>query len=435
MKRSRIFIAILLMFRGGGSVLLGDTAEVRSSSRDSYSQQQVKTLKDYDGFKPRDLKLSQFGGRTDKKENATGFFHAKEIDGRWWLVDPDGFLFLSVGVNSVADGTARTSATPVATNSNWIVRTSGMLHDAGFNTLGCWSDGPAFSRAGHPMPYCLRWSFMSSYRSERKHRYPGTGAAEAIYPFDPEFEAFCDERAKSLEETKNDPWLLGHFSDNELPFHESDIVTRYLSFPEGDPCHQAAAKFMAGRGGGKPDKKDDREFLEMVVSEYYRKVNTAIKQHDPNHLFIGSRFHGLALDSPAIFQGAGKYADVISVNYYHRWTPERDRIQNWSKLAGKPILISEWYAMAGDAGVPNNTGAGWIVRTQADRALFYQNFSLSLLANPGCVGWHWFKYRDSDQNNPGLVNRAFEPYAPLLQSMKEVNRQLYPLSDFMTQEQ
>lgn len=412
----------------------GATVEARSSPGDAYTPHEVKTLNGYDGFMPREVKLDPYGGRTDRKEKATGFFHAREVAGRWWLVDPEGCLFLSIGVNSVADGAAAATRAPAGTDSNWVERTAGMLHEAGFNTLGCWSDGPAFRRAGHPLPYCLRWNFMSSYRGERKRRYPGTGTAEAIYPFDPEFEVFCDERAKALEETKDDPWLLGHFSDNELPFHESGIVARYLAFPGDDPCHRAAAKFMADRGGGKPDKKDDRAFLELVVGEYYRKANAAIKRHDPNHMFLGSRFHGLALASPSLFQGAGKYADVISVNYYHRWTPENDRIRTWSKLAGKPILITEWYAMAGDAGLPNSTGAGWIVRTQADRARFYQHFTLSLLDNPGCIGWHWFKYRDGDQNNPGMVNRANEPYAPLLQAMKDVNRQVYPLADFLRAE-
>lgn len=407
------------------------TVEARSSPQGNYSPQPVKTLNAYNGFKPQEVKLSPYGGRTDRTDKASGFFRTKEVDGRWWLIDPEGCLFLSVGINSVADGAAGPSEPPTAVSTNWVERTAAMLHEAGFNTLGCWSDGPAFRQAGHPLPYCLRWNFMSNYRSQRKHRYPGTGTAEALYPFDPEFETFCDQHAQSLEATKDDPWLLGHFSDNELPFHENGIVSRYLSFPDNDPCHQAAATFMAALKGGKPSKEDDRAFLELVVSEYYRKVNAAIKRHDPNHLFMGSRFHGQALASPALFRGAGKYADVISVNYYHRWTPENDRIRGWSKLAGKPILISEWYAMAGDAGVPNSSGAGWIVRTQADRAQFYQHFTLSLLGNPGCVGWHWFKYRDGDQNNPGVVSRTFQPYTLLLQAMWEVNRQVYALADFM----
>lgn len=38
------------------------------------------------------------------------------------------------------------------------------------------------------------------------------------------------------------------------------------------------------------------------------------------------------------------------------------------------------------------SGAGFRVRTQRDRGLFYQNLCLGMRGNPNCVGWHWFKY-------------------------------------------
>lgn len=41
-----------------------------------------------------DEKLSIYGGRLDRRVKATGFFHPTRIDGRWWLVDPEGCLFI-----------------------------------------------------------------------------------------------------------------------------------------------------------------------------------------------------------------------------------------------------------------------------------------------------------------------------------------------------
>ncbi len=281
------------------------------------------------------------------------------------------------------------------------------------------------------MAYCLRWNFMASYEAGRKKKYPTPANSGVIFPFDPDFESYCDRRAQGPEKTRNDPWLLGHFSDNELPFTEKGIVERYLKLPPADPSHEAAQNFLAARGHTRPMPGDDRDFLQLVVSEYYRKVATAIKKHDPNHLFLGSRFHGLGLSSSSPFVGAGPYTDIVSVNYYHRWTPENTRIENWSRLAGKPILITEWYAKAADSGLPNQSGAGFPVKTQHDRALFYQNFTLTLLQNPACVGWHWFKYRDGTDNNPGVVNAKGVPYTSLLDSMKEINTQLYPLAEML----
>ena len=51
----------------------------------------------------------------------------------------------------------------------------------------------------------------------------------------------------------------------------------------------------------------------------------------------------------------------------------------WNRESGRPIIITEWYAKGMDSGLPNRSGAGWIVKTQADRGRFYQNFTLGLV--------------------------------------------------------
>lgn len=47
---------------------------------------------------------SKYGGYKQKQLEATGFFRTEKVDGRWWLVDPEGYLFLSVGVDCVNYG-------------------------------------------------------------------------------------------------------------------------------------------------------------------------------------------------------------------------------------------------------------------------------------------------------------------------------------------
>jgi hypothetical protein len=94
-----------------------------------------------------------------------------------------------------------------------------------------------------------------------------------------------------------------------------------------------------------------------------------------------------------------------------------------------------------DSGLANITGAGWTVKTQKDRGRFYQNFTLGLLNEPGCVGWHWFKYIDNDptntkadpsnlDSNKGIVTSLYEPYPDLLEMMRSLNRNAYALRDF-----
>jgi len=86
----------------------------------------------------------------------------------------------------------------------------------------------------------------------------------------------------------------------------------------------------------------------------------------------------------------------------------------------------------------NKTGAGWLVKTQTDRGIHYQNFCMELLKAPNCVGWHWFRYQDNDPTDPsadesnrdsnkGLVSFRYNPYLPLLEKMKMLNLNKYEL--------
>jgi len=123
--------------------------------------------------------------------------------------------------------------------------------------------------------------------------------------------------------------------------------------------------------------------------------------------------------------------DIISINCYNVWTPTKTSMDMWS-AGNKPFFITEFYAKAEDAGLPNDTGAGWLVPTQLDRARFFENFTLALIEHPGCVGFHHFKYNDDDGSNKGLVNEAFKWYDILKNSFFKVARDIYGLREFLT---
>jgi hypothetical protein len=47
------------------------------------------------------------------------------------------------------------------------------------------------------------------------------------------------------------------------------------------------------------------------------------------------------------------------------------------------------------------------------------------------VGWHWFKYSgDGDGFQKGIVSREYEPHTDILELMRQVNRQVYPLVEY-----
>ena len=106
-------------------------------------QENCRTLEDLSKFVPQEkAELSQYGGWIKKKFDRTGFFHAFKDDQRWWLVDPEGYAFFSLGVNSVNLGIKKRTTPANEEEIAWGEKTSAMLRDFGFNTLGCWSDAP-----------------------------------------------------------------------------------------------------------------------------------------------------------------------------------------------------------------------------------------------------------------------------------------------------
>jgi hypothetical protein len=292
---------------------------------------------------------------------------------------------------------------------------------------------------------------MSGYGKKRGGtiQLPGnTGYPnQCIFVFDPEFETYCDERAKELVNYANDTNLFGYFSDNEMPLG-LDNLQGYLTLEnKSDPGYLVASKWLEQKGISieKITEKDKAEFAGIVADKYFSVVSKAIKKYDPNHLYLGSRLHGGAKKVDAIVAAAGKYCDILSINYYGSWSLDPLMIDMWNRVGKKPFIITEFYTKAMDVGLANTSGAGFTVRTQKDRGIAYQHFTLSLLASKSCVGWHYFKYQDNDPTaknvdpsntdaNKGIVNNNFEYYKPLVKLMKELNDNKYNLIAFLESE-
>ena len=183
----------------------------------------------------------------------------------------------------------------------------------------------------------------------------------------------------------------------------------------------------------------NNEFAGIVAEKYYKAVKEAVMKVDDKLLYLGTRLHGTPKYMEGVVRAAGKYCDVISINYYSRWSPElTTAIADWASWADKPFLVSEFYTKGvEDSDLNNQSGAGYSVPTQNERAYAYQHFTLGLLEAKNCIGWHWFKYQDDDGTdnsskpaNKGLYDNSYQLFPYLSFFARELNFNAYDLIQY-----
>ncbi len=419
----------------------------------------AKTVDRLPGFEPsQEPQLSVYGGWMNQKFEATGFFRTQKVNDRWWIIDPEGYSYIHKAVVAFRPGLSenmkRSFDDLFEDNQHWAQSQTRLLRKYGFNGAGAWSAVDILREMEQPPVYTLIVSPMASYRREHIQQFGGRYEQagwqgyryDLVMVFDPEFDEHIENTLKPIVKYKEDKFLLGYFTDNELPW-VNDALDRHLKFlGEDEHGHIAARKWLNERKGFEAGLDDitheDRiAFSGFYFETYVRKVTEVLRKYDPNHMYLGCRFNQereQELTNPEIFRVAGKYMDIISINHYRKWEPDQEMLSNWGEWSGKPFLITEWYTKGEDSGLPNHTGAGWNVPTQLDRGYFYQNFTIELLNSKYCVGWHWFKYMDNDpenihadpsnrDSNKGIVTIEYKPYLPLLEQMKEVNDNVHSL--------
>ena len=443
-------------------------ARKNSQATSEWSTWQAYTLDCIEGFVPGapEPETDRFGGwKTGTDYGATGFFRVQKIGSRWWMITPEGNLYLSKGVTSFAPGNSDRSKAELAsrfgTVSEWAMQEISWLKETGFNSVGSWSRDSEILRLddSEKIPYCVIVSPMGALNGamkscgEEKDGYAAAGWEG--YPYDfacvfhPDFDRYVEEKISVISKYRDDPYCIGYFTDNEIPWKDYALDRCLEEWPATHINHIKAQEWLdarKGRTGVSLDEAtdDDRKaFIAYCLDIYLQKVTAALKKYDPNHLYLGCRFNQwkYELVNEEIFKVAGRYMDVISLNHYQKWEPDETAMRNWEAWSGKPFMVTEYYVKGEDSGLPNATGAGWNVRTQTERGYFFQNFTRVLVKGGTCVGWHWFKYMDNDpedtsadpsnrDSNKGMVQWNYNRWVPLVESMDEFNHNVWNLAEF-----
>lgn len=237
---------------------------------------------------------SRFGGwAAGPKLEATGRFRVEKYDGKWWMVDPEGYLFWSHGVVRVTPSTAITPLDgrhfyfeelpqkgsefeqfyythDALLKPYYAARNLNETYD--FSSANCYRKyGPdykaVFAELAH---HRLRsWGLNTIANSSdkdiclldktpyidrlevRSKPIEGTGGQWLPFmdPFDPSFEECVKRQLLSHQREIQDPWLLGLFVDNEIHW--------------GDVCYLARCTVKAPE-----DQAAKKEFVKVLKARY-----------------------------------------------------------------------------------------------------------------------------------------------------------------------
>ncbi len=405
-------------------------------------------------------RYDNLGGLMSVSSEPRSFFYIEQINDVWWFIDPGGKAFISKGVNHIsytADFSpalkyspyAKTTQEKYGTQKEWATETAQRLRAWGFNTIGAWSNE---IMRNQQIPYTVILNIASR---------AGGDWEKGVFPdvYSSKFRQAARHLAQTqCQKRRDDIYLLGYFTDNELRWgpdwrSQESLLISYLKFKPKTDGNEKAIEFLNERYPDikafnqawgidvesydqvtqlkeipKSQKRQDDEdaFQEQIARQYFIICRDAIKKYDPNHLILGCRFAGYA--PKPVLLGMKDSVDAISYNSYS-YRPPDNLLKRIYDITGKPILIGEFSFKAMDSGLPNTKGAGKAVKTQKDRAAGFTGYVSDLMKLPYMIGYHWFEYTDEpaegrfdgENSNYGVVNIKDEPWEILTEEMTRTN--------------
>ena len=419
----------------------------------SMEQLQKEWAEEDDSLQAGDFKHCEYGGYIDTKAEATGFFRVEEIDGKWWFVDPDGHLYLSVYIPGIGSGGFPTRAEgredyytalppedltfPRFRNrfkkpasfyawnlfrrfgQDWRKKATDMtirrMEDWGLTT----GPGPGFLDGLERESFQARKPYLIFFFVPLDPETTFLGLPDV---YSEEFVAKVDAAAaEQMAPHRDDPLLLGYFVGNEPPWpgREEELVDMIMAGPS-TPTQSELKAFMSE--GDTPERR--QFFIHRTFEKYLEIINGACRKHLPNHLNVGMRFGG---QPPDYLIKMGQVFDVCSLNPYE-YSPA-EHLERVYKLIGRPILFGEF-----QFGVPADGLGGSLVQTasQEERGAAYRHYLEHAAAHPAFVGAAWFYGvdepitggGDTENYNIGFVDVTDRPYPELIEAAKATHRRL-----------
>ncbi|TLS48539.1 beta-galactosidase [Paenibacillus antri] len=399
---------------------------------------------------------STYGGSAERRYEATGYFRTERDGARWWLVDPDGYAFFSLGMDCVQPGEAgkvdgiealfdslppgsgtfkdawRTGEDggPLhrgryfnfavanlihAFGDDWFPRwaelTARRLKRWGFNTVGNWSNPVFIESQDIPYVYPLQ-DFPATERTVFRD-FPDV--------FSDEFRAASETFAEQLKAFAGDRRLIGYFLRNEPLWAFADgvnLAEKLLEKDEGFESKRELIRFLQERYAEDVDGfnaawASSFASFDALLAPIEKAAERSERARDDLEAFTRRMIEAYtAIPSEACkrvdphhLNLGMRYAWISSPALYegsqhfdvfsincYKMKPDAEDIREIAERTGKPVLIGEFHFGAPDAGLLATGLRG--VATQAERGKAYRYYTEQAAALPALVGVHYFILND-----------------------------------------
>jgi len=332
------------------------------------------------------------------------------IDGRHWLVGPDGKPFFAHGITHAGNNRKKFD----------FGKFSKACRDLGFNAYGYGC--PAQLRSD--MPYLESWNHLVPVSM-----YRGRNGVRFVDIFDPRVQARLDAGVKaSCLRSRDNPNAIGYcWTDLGLWPLKNPLGTNWVDFirslPPDAPGQQAYRKFLGEWKGG--NEARDRAFLRLVAREYFRVIGGAQRKYDPDHLVFGDRFAFNTL-VPEVLEEMLPYVDAIAIQPPFRAPFPKAKLDEIYRLSGKPILLCDFAIRFKDG---DKDVRMWKLAEDSRAAgRQYLEYMKAALATDYILGVFWCNPVDTPKGfgKPGVKQGFFGPGLTerpgLHQAVKEFNR-------------
>ncbi len=406
-----------------------------------------------------DYNYSKYGGYLNAKVKETGFFRAEKIDGRWWFVDPEGYLFLSVGVDCVNPGgggnakeiekrrnmfkelppeqfrfkrmrRGEEKSTASFGLSNLYRRygedykeksldmTIKRMDKWGLNTIANWSSGEVTGLGRKAFVLQLRDIGIDF----------GLMGLSDVYA--PDFKSDVSNSVRNyVKSYRDNPWVLGYFIGNEPAWLEQEErLCSLILEGEDRPIKAELSKYLAE--GDTPHRRKD--FIHNTFHTFLKIVDDAMETHDPNHLNLGIRFGNVLEIDRNILEVCKDIFDVLSFNCYDLY-PKKEMMDRAMEITGLPMIIGEYHFGTVDRGMAQSL---WQVNSQKERGVAYRYYTEKAYVHPGLIGTAYFQWCDQDLTgrmndgenyNCGLIDVTDRSYKYQVEAMMETAKHLFEI--------